>query len=62
MKLDKSSVDVGSTKPCDRKKINTRRLLKESNVPLSAMKYMTQNEFNSLSVGTHLTIFGQVNI
>ena len=62
MKADKSSVDVRSTKYHYRKYYNIRILLKEYNVFLSAMRYVTQNECNYISICTPVTLFGLNNL
>ena len=62
MKRDQSSLNVRSTKSHSSKKINKRRLQKDSNVPLSAMKYVTQNYCNYFDIGIRVTLFGLNNM
>ena len=57
VKVDKLSLNMGSTKSRDSKKSNRRILPKDCNIPLSAMKYATQNEFKSFAIGAHVTLF-----
>ena len=62
MKTYQSSVNMGSTKSHDRKKSNRKILPKYYIVPLSVMKYATQNEYKSFDIGTYENLSGLKNI
>ena len=58
VKLDQSTVNVGSNKSYYNKNSNGRILPKDYNIPFSSMKYATQNERKSFSIGKRATLFG----
>ena len=57
MKLDKYSVNLGSTKSHNSKIFNIKIISKEYNVTYSVMEDATQNEYNSFSIWNFVTLF-----
>ena len=57
MRVDLSPVNVALTKYHNSKNTDRNRLLKESNVPSSAINYVAKNEGKFVAIGMRVTLF-----